>query len=72
MISTGLRRVDPDCELERRRRVAELGQPVAETGGVPDDYGRQGRRGQRPAVQVQGVLRRHPGPRRQGSRVPGP
>jgi hypothetical protein len=67
----GLRRVDHDRQLERRRRVAEHRQPVAQAGRVPGHSQRQGRRGQQPAVPVQGVVRGHHGPRRQRSRLPG-
>ena len=67
----GLRRVDHDRELERRRRVAEHRQPVAQAGWVPGHSERQGRRGQQPAVPIQGVVRGHHGPRRQRSRLPG-
>ncbi|KAL5664089.1 hypothetical protein ACJX0J_024197, partial [Zea mays] len=65
-----LRRVDHDRELRRRRRVAEQRQPVAQAGGVPDHPGRQGCRGQRPAVPLQGFLRRHHGRSRQRIRLP--
>ena len=67
----GLRRVDHDRELDRRRRVAEHRQPVAQAGWVSGHSERQGRRGQQPAVPVQGVVRGHHRPRRQRSRLPG-
>uniref|UniRef100_A0A453MTR2 Plant heme peroxidase family profile domain-containing protein n=1 Tax=Aegilops tauschii subsp. strangulata TaxID=200361 RepID=A0A453MTR2_AEGTS len=49
--------------------MAELRRLLAEAGGLPDDPGRQGCRGQRPSVPLQGVLPRHNRPRRKRVRL---